>query len=87
MKITYRWNDDIELAPMHGCYLVSPHRPRHGYLILSVTNKGRRGGLGSEFYYLLILEVAHVPVAEAHAAGDRCYSIVWDKREKKRRQI
>lgn len=64
---------------MIGCYLLSTRRPRYGYLITRIDDRGRRGGLGEAVHSLLVLTVEHVPVTEARESG-RWYGIVWDSR-------
>jgi hypothetical protein len=83
MKIRYRWYGDADKGPMIGCYLMSL-RGRGAYLVLGVDNRGRRGGLGEEVYFLLSLTVERVPRAEAEAAPrERFYALYWDKRLKR----
>lgn len=82
--IRYRWEQSEAAAPRVGYYLLSPKRPRHGFLIHKVDNRGRRGGLGVPVHILLVLTVERVSVDEARAAGDRCYPITWDTRGKRR---
>lgn len=82
MKIRYRWQGSDESRPMHGCYLMS-ERGRGGYLILSVDDKGPRGGLGEPVYHLLVLTVDRVPRSECLANPDRLWSIQWDSRKRR----
>ena len=63
---------------MHGCYLMSARRPRGGYLIIAVDDRGMRGGLGLPTFRLLILTVERVTVMTARRGP--LFLIEWDKR-------
>lgn len=67
---------------MHGDYLMSD-RGRGGYLILKVTDKGPRGGLGQPVYVLYALTVERVSRTECLENSDRVWSIKWDARKRR----
>ena len=78
MKIRYRWYAGEDDPPMHGCYLMSGSRPRGGYLITAVDDRGMRGGLGLPTFRLLVLTVERVTVMEAQRGPLHLFK--WDSR-------
>lgn len=87
MKLRLRWSGDQ--LPMHGEYLMAP-RGRGGYLILNVTNRGRRGGVGQPVRQLLIVDVERVSRQTVlneikNPDGPECWKIFWDRRIKSKR--
>jgi hypothetical protein len=82
-KIRYRWYslpaDPPGSGPRIGRYLIAPTRPRGGYLIVGLADRGKRGGLGAEVHQLFVLDVERVSREEVLASGDYLF-IVWDSR-------
>ena len=67
---------------MTGCYLAATDG-RRAYLILGAENRGARVTTGHP-HTLFRLTLQSVTRAEAFAAGNRVYELVWDRHNTQR---
>lgn len=81
-RFSYRWYGDPGDGPLPGTYLAS-HRGRRAYLILGAEDRGRREATGRP-HTLFRLTLQSVTRAEAFAAGNRVYELVWNRHNTQR---